>query len=412
MLRPDDELSASCKSRKAWEKNDARFNARLRGLIAALDMPSNCSSNSPLPAFTYIGRVNCVTGQGSAARHQIHILRQHGFLFRIIDAGSCVSPDPRAADPFIQAARQSDAGSESTCGTIVHLQPNTAEKFHRSTLYPRPHILVSVWETTKLPKEWVASINSYDQVWCATQWQFDIYRQSGIKASLLRLVPFSLDPSLYMAAPTNQRREKIFGSVFQWSERKDPECLIGAYLDAFAAADPVQLILKSYEGDSPTASISRRVEAIVRKLRPRGACPKISIVSSALDSAGMSKFYAMIDCYVSAHRGEGFGLPIAEALLYGRPVIATDWSAPAEYAAGLFRGVKHALQPPHNMDWQPFYSADQLWAQADRADMAAAMREAASGQVTYDPVLVRERFGVLAEQAGNAAKDAIRELLS
>jgi glycosyltransferase involved in cell wall biosynthesis len=34
---------------------------------------------------------------------------------------------------------------------------------------------------------------------------------------------------------------------------------------------------------------------------------------------------AHCDCYVSLHRSEGFGLTIAEAMLLGKPVIATRY---------------------------------------------------------------------------------------
>ena len=40
---------------------------------------------------------------------------------------------------------------------------------------------------------------------------------------------------------------------------------------------------------------------------------------------------AACDCYVSLHRSEGFGLTVAEAMLLGKPVIATRYGGTLEF---------------------------------------------------------------------------------
>ena len=44
----------------------------------------------------------------------------------------------------------------------------------------------------------------------------------------------------------------------------------------------------------------------------------------------MRYLYTHAGCLVSASRGEGFGLPVAEAMLLGCPVIATIYSGQAD----------------------------------------------------------------------------------
>ena len=49
-----------------------------------------------------------------------------------------------------------------------------------------------------------------------------------------------------------------------------------------------------------------------------------------LSRADSHALIACADIVLSLHRSEGFGLVPAEAMLLGKPVVATDWSATAE----------------------------------------------------------------------------------
>jgi len=372
---------------------------------------------SAIPPMAYAGRVNCVTGYGQAGRLQVQALRSHGARFKIVDTGSAGDPDPRGESAFVQSCRRSDPGTERPKGSILHMGPNMTEPWRRKL--PRPHVLVSAWETTRLPASWVPTINTFDQVWCATQWQADVYAASGVQAGKIRHVPFALDPALYPhdgpRLPEVERLRAegfyVFGSMFQWTERKAPRALIGAYLAAFHRGERVALVLKSYEGDDPATSVAQHVARIVAE-HGSGPTPRIEVLSRRLSHDETLAFHRSTDCYVSPHRGEGFGLPIAEAVLLGRPVIATDWSAPAEYARGCYHPVPYTLVPPHGMDWQPFYTPDQRWADPDRGALAAWMRRAYAGDApAAPPATVAATLGQLPRRAGEAARAALEALL-
>jgi glycosyltransferase involved in cell wall biosynthesis len=45
----------------------------------------------------------------------------------------------------------------------------------------------------------------------------------------------------------------------------------------------------------------------------------------------MGALLRSFDCYVLATRGEGWGMPIIEAMACGLPVIATEWSAHLDF---------------------------------------------------------------------------------
>jgi hypothetical protein len=143
--------------------------------------------------------------------------------------------------------------------------------------------------------------------------------------------------------------------------------------------------------------------------------PGAQLLDRTLSEADQASLLAACDCYVSLHRSEGFGLPIAEAMLLGKPVIATAYSGPLDF-----------LTPSNSylVDWQPAaigpgnepYPADGTWADPDSSHAARLMSE-----VLDDPEGARGR-GSRARQdverahsleaSGRAMADRLRRIAS
>src|SRR5262249_38797184 len=84
-------------------------------------------------------------------------------------------------------------------------------------------------------------------------------------------------------------------------------------------SDKCELIIK----------VNRMPAASFEETRLRAAADsdsRIHIVSGAFEQAEVFGLIEFSDIVVSLHRSEGFGLLLAEAMLLGKPVIATGWS--------------------------------------------------------------------------------------
>ena len=92
---------------------------------------------------------------------------------------------------------------------------------------------------------------------------------------------------------------------------------------------------------------------------------------------------ACVDVFVSLHRAEGFGLVMAEAMLLGTPVIATNWSANTEFmnreSACMVDYKKKAIE----QDIPPFKKGYH-WAEADVAQAAAYMKRLCEDSAFYE----------------------------
>ena len=67
--------------------------------------------------------------------------------------------------------------------------------------------------------------------------------------------------------------------------------------------------------------------------------PNIRIETHTLAPEDRHALTACADIVLSLHRGEGFGLVMAEAMLLGKPVVATGWSGNTDYHGRVERGA-------------------------------------------------------------------------
>jgi glycosyltransferase involved in cell wall biosynthesis len=108
----------------------------------------------------------------------------------------------------------------------------------------------------------------------------------------------------------------------------------------------------------------------------------------------MASLIARSDVYVSLHRSEGFGLGIAEAMLAGRPAIATAYSGNLDfmtYQNSCLVGYRLVPVTTSEIQFNPgmeiVYEPDQLWAEANLDQAARWMR------TLYEDKGLRERIG-------------------
>ena len=226
-------------------------------------------------------------------------------------------------------------------------------------------------ETTGIPDDWVKHCNEMDEVWVPTPFNEWTFRRSGVKAPI-RVMPLGLiDPGRFHPGIRGYRASDDFTflAVFEWGERKAPEVLIRAFNRAFRRDDRALLVCKFVNSD-PGVSPRRDIAAL--GLDPDGGRVIFS-ENDYLPYYQLASLYRSADCFVLPTRGEGWGMPILEAMACGLPVIASYWSGQQLFMTEANSyPLQVGLQPAEAKC--PYYLGFQ-WAEPDEQHLVGLMRD-------------------------------------
>jgi len=157
---------------------------------------------------------------------------------------------------------------------------------------------------------------------------------------------------------------------FSFMERKNPLAAIRAFRMAFSSDLRVRLVLKVMNGNEVSPAWKAMIEEI-------GGDRRVIVINETMSRAEVLALFDACDCYVSLHRSEGFGRGPAEAMLLGKPVIATNYSGNLDYMTEVNSClVNYELVPVREGDY-PFWER-QVWAAADESHASWFMKKVVS----------------------------------
>ncbi|MBN2622867.1 MAG: glycosyltransferase [Acidimicrobiales bacterium] len=268
--------------------------------------------------------------------------------------------------------------------------PAVMDRLGRRFSHGRHTIGVWAWEVEQFPSVFAASAKHVDEVWTPSA-----HAQRAIAAAVD--VPVHTVPPPVIEAPTSGRSRRDLGlpdgfvflfcfDFFSVAERKNPVGVVEAFRRAFGPGEGPQLVIKSINGGVALVELERlRLAA--------GGRPDIHVVDRYHDAADQRALIAACDAYVSLHRAEGLGYTMAEAMLAGRPVIATGYSGNLE-----FMDEHNSFLVGHDMVAIPEgcdpYPAGSVWAEPDLDEAAALMRLVVEDRARAGAVAARGRHDI------------------
>ena len=236
--------------------------------------------------------------------------------------GSC--PELAALAP--QLRKEAPAETQVT---VRHAWPPNWRRPRQGRL-----VVIQPWEFGTLPADWVKQARDVDEFWVPSEFVRRCYVDSGVDAAKVSVVPNGIDPGQFRpeapARPLATKKKFKFLFVGGTIGRKGPDVLLKSYLKSFTAADDVCLVIKDFGGQSVYKGMTFAEQ--IKAVQAQPNAPEILYLDSELASEELPGLYTACDCLVHPYRGEGFGLPVLEAMACGLPVIVTGGGAADDFA--------------------------------------------------------------------------------
>ena len=297
--------------------------------------PTQAAMAVSAPAAVYraavglTGQWRAATGRGEDIRQAAAALRAVEFRdFVVIDSdrGQVLQPDGTALPEGCRVELDTN---------VVCLNADTAFRdwclLRRMNVAARRSIGFWAWELERLPLHWRHSFSFYDAIWTHAEFgraaiALEDLRPArairpGVSVPTLRRQPSRAELGL----PDDATVFLFMFDFHSFASRKNPEAVVQAFLQAFPCGDErVHLLLKTQCGDADPEAWTR--------LNALCTDPRIAIRDMIIEREQVIALMRSADAFVSLHRSEGFGRGPAEAMLLGKSVILTDYSATTDFA--------------------------------------------------------------------------------
>lgn len=246
-----------------------------------------------------------------------------------------------------------------------------------------------VWETDRVPADWLWAAQFLNEIWVPSDFVRNAFIRSFEAANQLaqieklKVMPHPVNsPAMRAEADVDRVTCLTLFDPRSSLMRKNPEAAIKAWRAAFSQpSDQARLIVKTLSG----AERHPACQAMIREASDR---PDIVFVCETLDAAATERLIAESDVVLSLHRGEGFSLPLAEAMAAGKAVLATGWSGNMHYMT-----PKNSILVPYSLipADKRHNGPEAQWAEPDIAVAAEGLKRLISDQS------LRQRLGARAQ---------------
>jgi glycosyltransferase involved in cell wall biosynthesis len=357
--------------RHIWQRlpRNARRAALLQG--SAWLAPRITPEAEPAEPIIVVGPLRAASGLGEGARVCHDAIKKAGLPVYGIDLSRALLNDVSYKDFVFEDGRHLVGSGTLFLHVGGPFVPLALLRLGRNLVKDKRIVAHWVWELPEMPAEWRLGIPFVHEIWAPSRFAAEAIGTITDNRPV-HVLPHPMNPPPGCPHSPLADGERPFTvlvilNIASSFERKNPCAAIRSFRRAFGDDLNARLIVKHVNAFAYPPAIDLMNEVA-------GGAPNITFVSDRLDAAGVDALYAQADVVLSLHRAEGFGLVVAEGMLRGIPVVATDWSGNTDFLTSeTGMPVDYTLIPAH--DPQDTYEHPGIcWAEADVDQAAKALK--------------------------------------
>lgn len=380
--------------RQVWQRLPRSWRRRALFGASALAAPRITPDAKPALPIIVAGPLRTASGIGETARLCHSTLAAAGLPVYGVDLTTALMQElDLPGYPFEEGGALRGAGT-----VILHvnapLVPLAMLRLGRAFLQDKHVVGYWAWELPAVPGEWRLGIPFVHNIWAPSRFTADALSVLTAEKSVHVVPPaVAIDVKPLDRAERDAAQPFTVFTIFNMASsfaRKNPCAAILAFRGAFGDDAGARLIVKLANVTTYPHGLEL-IQAAIADAR------NITLISATLEKSALDALYSEVDVLISLHRSEGFGLTMAEAMLRGLPVVATNWSGNVDFLTDD-TGIPVPCRLVPAQDPQGTYQhPDLLWADADIEAAASALR-----RLRADPAL-RRKLGAAAAAFGAEA---------
>lgn len=260
---------------------------------------------------------------------------------------------------------------------IFHINGNEVDQVWKHMNYNRPwagyNVIYPLWELPRYPKEWAAELDRFDEIWAPSKFIMEGLQEVCAKpiVHMPLATEIKLDSLLsrrFFGLPEADYVFLFFYDLRSYATRKNPEGVLEAF-NKFLAKRPyakAHLVIK-VNGVETNPKQFDALQDRVQELHSR-----VTLIHRNMSSNEVKNLLRCSDCFVSLHRSEGYGFGVAEAMVLGKPAIATAYSGNMDFMTeDTSLAVNYHLVPVLEGEYP--HHEGQRWAEPDCEQAAKYM---------------------------------------